>query len=192
MPDRRTSLLLAALVVPPLVLAAVGVTHPSELDASSAEYWRNLHIGILVVFPLLGFAPWLVVRGRYAWLSWTAGVLGFVYAAFYSALDILAGIGAGALEHAGHHDAIGTAFRFGDGIGIVGSVAFVGACALAGGLGVRMLGARGIPGAVLVVAGSVLFLYDHIFFPLGVVGQLALAAGWVLLALPLRRITPAG
>jgi len=183
MPTRRTVLLSLAVAVPPLVLAAVGLSHPTDLDAGSAEYWRDLHIGILAVFPLLGFAPWLVVRGHRRWLSWTAGVLGFVYAAFYSALDILAGIGAGALEHEGMHDATPVAFDLGDRLGLVGSVAYVAACVLAGGFAIRMRGLRAVPGALLVTVGSVLFLFEHIFFPLGVIGQVCLAAGWLLLVI---------
>ena len=184
----RRILTLLVVGVPPLVLAAVGVTHPSELNADTARYWRDLHIGILVVFPLLGFAPWLLVRGHSLWLSWAAGVLGFVYAAFYSALDILAGIGSGGLEHAGHHDAIGVTFALGDGIGLVGSVAYVAACLLVGGFAVRMSGLRALPAAVLVAVGSAMFLAEHIFFPWGVIGQLALAAGWVGLAIALRGV----
>ena len=181
MPTRRTVLLSLAVAVPPLVLAAVGLSHPTDLDAGSAEYWRDLHIGILAVFPLLGFAPWLVVRGHRRWLSWTAGVLGFVYASFYTALDVLAGIGAGGLEHEGMHEATPVAFDLGDRLGLVGSVAFVAACLLAGGFAVRMRGIRALPGALLVALGSVLFLFEHIFFPVGVIGQLCLAVGWVLL-----------
>ena len=170
-----------AVAVPPLVLAAVGVSHPTDLDAGSAEYWRDLHIGILAVFPLLGFAPWIVVRGHRLWLSWTAGILGFLYASFYTALDVLAGIGAGGLEHAGMHDATPVAFDLGDRLGLVGSVALVASCLLAGGFAVRMRGIRALPGALLVTLGSVLFLFEHIFFPVGVIGQLCLAVGWVLL-----------
>jgi hypothetical protein len=188
MPSRRTVLLCLAVAVPPLVLAAVGVTHPTELDAASARYWRDLHIGILAVFPLLGFAPWLLVRGHAAWLSWLVGALAFVYAAFYSALDILAGIGAGALTHEGH-EGMGTMFRFGDGLGLIGSVAFLLACAIAAGFAVWRLGPRALPGALLVVAGAVLFLGNHIFFPVGVAGQLCLAAGWVVLV-ALRQVSP--
>jgi len=170
----RHLLTAVAVGVPPLILAAVGVTHPSELNAETAAYWRDLHIGILAVFPLLGFAPWLIVRGHSLWLSWAAGVLGFVYAAFYSALDILAGIGSGGLEHAGHHDAIG--------------VAYVAAALLAGGFAVRTVGPRALPAAVLVAVGSVMFLAEHIFFPWGVIGQLASAAGWVGLVIALRGV----
>jgi hypothetical protein len=191
--NRRRALTALAVGVPPLVLAAVGVTHPSELNAASAEYWRDLHIGILAVFPLLGFAPWLIVRGHRLWLSWAAGALGFLYAAFYSALDILAGIGSGGLEHAGHHDAIGVTFALGDGIGLIGSVAYLAACLLAGGFALRTRGLRALPPVLLIVAGSVLFLAEHIFFPFGVLGQLALAAGWVWLALlGLRAVATTG
>jgi hypothetical protein len=186
MPTRRTVLLSLAVAVPPLVLAAVGVSHPTRLNADSAVYWRDLHIGILAVFPLLGFAPWIVVRGHRLWLSWAAGVLGFLYAAFYTALDVLAGIGAGGLEHAGMHEATPVAFDLGDRLGLVGSVAFVAACVLAGGFAVRMRGIRALPGALLVTLGSLLFLFEHIFFPVGVLGQLCLALGWVLLVVAVR------
>jgi len=181
MTPRRVVLLALAVAVPPLVLAAVGLSHPTDLDADSAVYWRDLHIGILPVFPLLGFAPWIVVRGHSRWLSWTAGVLGFVYAAFYTSLDVLAGIGAGGLEHAGMHGSTGVVFGLGDSLGLVGSVAFVAACVVAGVFVIRMRGLVALPGALLVAAGSLLFLYRHIFFPVGVAGQLCLAAGWVLL-----------
>ena len=178
-----------AVTVPPLVLAAVGVTHPSDLTPQSAEYWRNLHIGILAIFPLLGFAPWLVVRGRNAVVSWIVGILGFLFAAFYTALDVLAGIGAGGLQFDGHSDVVGTVFRLGNNLGDVGSYAFIGACLVAAVFSVKWSGPRAIPGAVLVLVGSVFFLERHIYFPVGVAGQLLLAAGWVALLVASRRRT---
>ena len=190
--NTRRILTAVAVGVPPLILAGVGVTHPAQLNAETAAYWRDLHIGILVVFPLLGFAPWLIVRGRSRWLGWAAGILGFVYAAFYSALDILAGIGSGGLEHSGHHDAIGVTFALGDGIGLVGSGAYVASCLLVGGFAVRMSGLAALPAALLVAVGSALFLAEHIFFPWGVIGQLALAVGWAGLAISLRGVARVG
>lgn len=187
MSTRRLALTIVAVTVPSLVLAAVGVTHPTELDATSAGYWRDLHIGILAVFPLLGFAPWLIVRGRSLVVSWIAGILGFVYAAFYSALDVLAGIGAGGLEHEGMHEAIGTAFHLGDALGLVGSVALVAACVFTGVWSVRTIGLAAIPGALLALVGSLVFLKWHIFFPYGVIGQLLLAAGWAWLVVARHR-----
>ena len=188
---RPVVLLSLAVAVPPLALAAVGVSHPTHLDADSAGYWRDLHIGILAVFPLLGFAPWIVVRGHSRWLSWAAAILGFVYASFYTALDVLAGIGAGGLEHAGMHESTGVVFGLADALGLVGSVAFVAACVLAGVVAIRMRGLAALPGALLVAAGSLLFLYRHIFFPVGVAGQLCLAVGWVLLVVLVYRPRPA-
>jgi len=187
MTDRRILLLALAVALPPLVLAAVGISHPTNLNAESAVYWRDLHIGILAVFPLLGFAPWIVVRGHHRWLSWTAGALGFLYAAFYTALDVLAGIGAGGLEHAGMDMATGVVFHLGDALGFVGSVAFVAACLVAGGFAIRTRGIRAIPGAALIVLGSLLFLWRHIFFPVGVIGQLCLAVGFVALVVLMYR-----
>jgi hypothetical protein len=184
----RAALPYLAVGLPPLVLAAVGLTHPMHLTASTAEYWRNLHIGILAVFPLLGFAPWLIVRGRGAVLGWLVGTLGFLYAAFYTALDVLAGIGAGGLKLDEMGRATGTVFGLGRDLGLVGSVALVLAAAIAGTMAVVASGPRAVPGALLVVAGSVLFLRDHIYFPLGVLGQLLLAAGWVALLLAARGV----
>jgi hypothetical protein len=181
MAPRRVVLLALAVALPPLALALVGLTHPTRLDADSALYWRDLHIAILPVFPLLGFAPWIVVRGHSRRLSWAAGLLGFVYAAFYTSLDVLAGIGAGGLEHEGMGMARGVLFDLADALGLVGSVSLVAGALLAGGFAVRWRGAKALPGAALVTVGAVLFLYDHIFFPVGVAGQVCLAAGWALL-----------
>ncbi|MCU1403864.1 MAG: hypothetical protein JWQ43_167, partial [Glaciihabitans sp.] len=120
----------AAVALPPLVLAIVGITHPADLTAASALYWRNLHIGILPVFPLLGFAPWLMVRvaapaSQRRLLSWVVGVLAIIYAAFYTALDVLAGIGAGGLRLDDMGMAVGTLYGLGDDLGLVGSIALV-------------------------------------------------------------------
>ncbi len=186
--SRRTVLLLLAVALPPLVLAAVGLTHPMHLTASSAEYWRNLHIAILPVFPLLGFAPWLLVRGYDAFLTWLVGILAFVYAAFYTALDVLAGIGAGGLKLDDMGMATGTLYGLGDTLGFVGSVAFIAAGAVTALSLVRRFGPWTLPGSAAVIVGAFLFLQHHIYFPLGVVGQLLIAAGWVWLVLVTRRV----
>ena len=181
--SRRTVLLLVAVALPPLVLAGVGFTHPMHLTAASAEYWRNLHIAILPVFPLLGFAPWLLVRGRSAFLSWLVGILAFVYAAFYTALDVLAGIGAGGLKLDDMGMATGTLYGLGDSLGFIGSVAFIAACGVTAVSLFRRLGPLTLPGSAAVIVGAFLFLQNHIYFPLGVLGQLLIALGlaWLVL-----------
>jgi hypothetical protein len=185
--NARTALLYAAIAVPPLALAIVGITHPIHLTAQSAEYWRNLHIAILPVFPLLGFAPWLLVRGWRAPATWVVGILAFVYAAFYTALDVLAGIGAGGLKLDDMGMATGTVFGLGRDLGAVGSYALIAATLITAVVGVVRAGPLAIPGGVIALIGSYLFLRDHIYFPGGVVGQLCLAIGWVLLAAAIGR-----
>ena len=187
MSDRRIILTSLAVALPPFVLAAVGITHPEHLTADTAVYWRDLHIGILAVFPLLAFAPWLVVRGHHRWMSWTVGILAFVYAAFYTALDVLAGIGAGGLEHAGMDESTHVVFGLGNTLGDIGSYAFIAACAIACGWAVRSAGLRALPGSALVLIGSVLFLLRHIYFPVGVIGQLCLAFGWIAIVVVITR-----
>ncbi|WP_213813682.1 hypothetical protein [Glaciihabitans sp. dw_435] len=194
----RTLGTIAVVAIPPLMLAVVGISHPMILTAQSAEYWRNLHIAILPVFPLLGFAPWLIVRGYVAWVSWLTGALGFLYAAFYTALDVLAGIGAGGLKLDDMGMATGTVFGLGDDIGRVGSIAFIAAVTVAAIVAVLRSGGLAIPGGVMVLLGSVLFYDDHIFFPEGVLGQFLLAVGWTTIVLASRaprevpiRLTPA-
>ena len=185
--SRRTVLLLIAVALPPLVLAGVGVTHPMHLTAASAEYWRNLHIAILPVFPLLGFAPWLLVRGYDAFLTWLVGILAFVYAAFYTALDVLAGIGAGGLKLDDMGMATGTLYGLGDKLGFIGSVALIAAYGITALSLFRRLGAWTLPGSAAVIVGAFLFLQNHIYFPLGVLGQVLIALGWAWLVLVSRR-----
>lgn len=185
-----------AVALPPLILAVVGVTHPIHLSAATALYWRNLHIGVLPIFPLLGLAPWLVVRARTVWTNarWlTVGVviLCFVFGVFYTALDVLAGIGAGGLKLDGMGTAsgIGVLYDLARALGGVGALSFIAVCLVVGVVSIRSFGAPAIVGAVLVLAGSVLLFRDHIYFPLGVLGQVCLAVGWVALLIASRSAT---
>ena len=100
---RRIALVTAA----PLVLAAAGIAHPHGLSRSTAADWAQLHIALLPVFPLLTVGllvplwhrPRLGLAGFATVVAWAGA---FVYAAFYTGLDAVAGIAAGtAVEHAG-------------------------------------------------------------------------------------------
>jgi len=187
----RSALIYVTVALPPLVLAAVGVTHPMHLTASSADYWRDLHIAILPICPLLGFAPWLIARSTGMVVAWVVGVLGFVYAAFYTALDVLAGIGAGGLKLDGMGMATGTVFGLGGNLGEVGSVAFITATAIASATAIVRFRAAAVAPSLLVITGAVLFLQAHIYFPVGVIGQLCLALGWAWLYFVVERATHA-
>ena len=179
------------MALPPLALAIIGSTHPHHLTDASALYWRNLHVLTLPIFPLLGFAPWLIARFRRNLpISWVAGVLGFVFAAFYTGLDVLAGIGAGGLKLDGMGMATSTVFGLGDDLGNIGAIALIAAVVLVGIVSILSVGRTAIPGSLLAFAGSVCLYQDHIFFPVGVIGQVAFAVGWPLLVLALRRGAP--
>jgi hypothetical protein len=178
--QRRTGGAIAAVVLPPLALAIAGSVHPADLTAADALLWRNIHLVALWLFPLLGLAPWLVLREAHPRLAVVAAVLGGVYAVGYTALDVLAGIGAGALRLAGLQGE-GVLFGLADAIAQPAVIAYLVASALAALATVATRRPVAVLGAVLVVAGAVSFLTSHIFPPRGVVTMLVLAAGWALL-----------
>jgi hypothetical protein len=82
---------------PAVLLAGLGLTHPQDLTATSAPWWTTLHVLLLPLFPLLALSLWLLLRGVPGLVAWAARIAAYGYAAFYTALDVLAGIGAGEL-----------------------------------------------------------------------------------------------
>lgn len=158
------------------------------LDAASAWWWHQLHIILLPIFPLLGFAPWVLMRRLdRPILSWIAAALGFIYAAFYSALDILAGIGAGHLAMLGQNASIAPLYEEGNALATIGVWAYLAASVLAITAAFRRAKAAAIPGAILVLLGAISFMTSHIFWPRGVFTMLELALGWSALVYSVRR-----
>jgi hypothetical protein len=180
---------LIAVAVPHLVIAAIGLTHPATLTVDSAHHWQVMHTVLLPLFPLLALGPWLVARAVDPRSSLIVGVIAFVYACFYTALDILAGIGGGAIKDA-EAGGLGIIFPVAGDLGAIGSYAHLAATALAAGLALRVTGlARGLAGSVLVLAGSVLFWQEHVYRPWGVLAMVVLAAGWSLLVVAVESAT---
>lgn len=165
--------------LPGLVLAAIGLTHPHHLDASTALWWQNMHVILAVIFPLLGAAQWVLLDDTPKLVRWPARGATFGYVVFYGALDALAGIGGGALAVAngGRSPADAPIFRIGNQLGTVGAWCFFAAslaiavCAL---LKNRL---KAIPGALFLLAGSYLFLNSHIYWPKGVIACTCIAIG---------------
>lgn len=172
----------AVVALPPLLLALVGLAHPHDLTDGTAASWRNLHIALLPIFPLLGLAPWLVVRPHSRVLGWAAALLGYVYAVCYTALDVLAGIGAGALQAENGGSGTTVLFAQGGGLALYGEWAYVAAALLASALAIRRVGLIAVPGAALAVTGAFLFLDNHIYWPIGVLSMALLTLGWAALA----------
>ncbi len=125
------------IVAAPLLLAALGATHPHVLTAETASYWHALHLVLLALFPLLGVNLWWLLAGFSGWAAWTARVMAFLYITFYSALDVLGGIGTGTLvinaptantpELSG---AVRALFIQGNELSLIGVWAFLLACVL--------------------------------------------------------------
>ena len=165
--------------LPGLVLAAIGLTHPHHLDASTAQWWQNMHIILAAIFPLLGAAQWVLLDDTPKLVRYPARLAAFGFVVFYGALDALAGIGGGAmtLANGGRTDADAPIFKIGNQLGTVGAWCFFAAsiaiavCAL---LKNRL---KAILGAILLLAGSFLFLDSHIYWPKGVIACTCIAIG---------------
>lgn len=171
---------LAVLVaLPGLALAVAGLFHPHSLSFATSDRWFGLHVAGLVVFPLVGAALAVLVRGRRDPVAWLVRAAAYTYATFYTALDVISGLAAGYVTRelgAGvpRPDEVRLLFRIGTPLGEVGSVALLVCCAA---LTLDALRRRELPaaaaGAVLVV-GAWLVHLDHIFSPTGVIGMLLL------------------
>jgi hypothetical protein len=186
-----TDLLFVA--VPLLLLAGLGLAHPMQLTPDSAARWRDLHVALLPIFPLLALGPWITVRDEHPALRWVVGLLGFAYAVFYTALDVLAGIAAGALKTSGAEGKwTSVVFTQADELVTYGVWAFLVAVVLASTVALRRAGLSAAPGAVIVVAAAVSFRDSHIFWPRGGLTMIALAIGWVALLLAQARSADGG
>ncbi|GAT65794.1 hypothetical protein PS9374_01438 [Planomonospora sphaerica] len=176
-----------AVTVPALALAAVGVTHPHHLTVASAPWWTTMHILLLAVFPLLGVAHWILLRGRTGVLAWTGRIAAFGYIVFYGALDAIAGVGNGVLvQRSGRPPAelpeVGWLFGAGNQLGTIGSWCFLVASAATAAVLVRAYGGRALAGGAILLAACVPFLGSHIYWPAGVLTMCGLALGLGLLA----------
>ena len=187
--SRRTLALLVAL--PAIACALVGLTHPMDLTAASGEYWRNMHIVLIPIFPLIGLAPWLIARRAGVWFGRAGAVLGYGFATFYTALDILAGVAGGALVMAGDSEATGAVFGIGRILANVGVVSLIAGCLVAGVAAFRVAGIAALPGALLATAGAVLVQPGHVYLGLGTIAMALLAGGFVAMAFAVTRPAPA-
>ncbi len=187
----RSRLTLLVLVAAPAVLAAlVGLTHPMRLDASTAEHWRDMHIALIFVFPLIGLAPWLVARRVDRRLGWIAAVAGYGFATLYTALDILAGVAGGALWMGGQSDATGPVFEIARVLARIGVWSLVVGAVVAGAGVIWHVRRRGLGLVALAVVGLVAaavgawLIYDgHIYVPKGTIAMLLTASGFAVLAI---------
>lgn len=178
----------AGIALAPLILALVGLTHPMHLTDETAGWWRDLHIILIPVFPLLGVNLWWLLAGFAGPLPWLGRVAGLIYLGFYGALDVLAGVAAGMVRARAAQEGAPQAlavepwlFSTGNSLADVGVWTFLLGCLVASGLLIARAGRRALPGAALLCVAAVVFLRSHIYFPVGVLAMLGMAAGFGLL-----------
>lgn len=175
--------------VPPLLVAAVGLTHPIFLDPSTADRWRLGHLLLLPAFPLLAVSVFALLRDERGPAAWGARGLSLAYAVLYGALDSIAGIGApqqvlGTVARGEPLPPVADLYEIGDRLGALGVYALAGAAALTGlALWRRHRSPLAPLGAAVAVAASAVVLRHHVFPPRGVLAMLALAVGFSLLEL---------
>lgn len=184
----RSRIRLVALVtLPTLLVLLVGVTHPQRLTEQSAEWWQNLHIVLLPIFPLMGLAPWLVARDLDRRLGWLAAIGGYAFATCYTALDVLAGIGGGAMVLGGQSDATGPLFRIANQVAVFGVYGLLFGTLIASIAAVIRGRLLALPGAALALVGSYLISTEHIVAPLGTLALALVAVGYGILAVAVTR-----
>ncbi len=179
------------LALPGLALAAAGLFHPTGLSYESAQRWYLVHLPGLLVFPLVGWALADLVTGRRDAVAWVVRLTAYVYATFYTALDVVSGLGAGYVTRelgpgVPRPEAVSQLFRLGTPLGEVGSWALLACVVVLLVDRVRHLRASGLVGLVLL-PGAWLVHTEHIFAPLGVLGMVLLGLGSAALAVVARR-----
>ena len=172
------------LAAPALVLAVAGLFHPHRLTHATSWTWFTLHVAGLLVFPLVGWSLAALVRGRADALAWLVRLGAYVYATFYTALDVVSGLAAGWVTHqlgpdVPRPEAVSQLFAIGTPLGRVGEWALL---LVVTALVVDRLARGAAPStwavaAVLLVPGAWLVHVGHIFAPEGVLGMVLLAAG---------------
>lgn len=183
------------LALPGSVLAVFAAHHPSGLTPETAHHWWSMHVLLIPVFPLLPLALLWLLRGERGPLVWLACLAGYGFAVCYTALDVLAGIGAGlAVDTEGPAGGpLATRmFAVADPIGLAGVWLLIGCAVITTAvLGMRQ-GPWVVPGGLVLVASGWVFRTSHIFFPVGMYAMIGLATGTALLALAVPPSPPGG
>lgn len=169
--------------VPGLVLAAFSLVHPTFLGPSTAVAWWQLHIPLVVLFPLLSAAVWVLLRGEPGGLAVLARIGAYLYGCLYIALDCVSGIAAGlATDQLGDTPLVGDLFSVGDPLGHLGIGCLAAATVLTGAVLVPRDGWLVVPGVLIALVAAWGFYLFHIFSPYGGLSMLGYAVGFGLIA----------
>ncbi|UQN05511.1 hypothetical protein [Deinococcus sp. QL22] len=168
----------------PLLMALLGLTHPTDLTTSTVHHWTRLHLWLIPLFPLIGVNLWWLLSDLRGWLPWAARLGAFVYGVYYPAVDLLAGVATGRLLSSGvdrDAPAISTLFQQGNALGDIGNMGLLLSCVLTIAALWPLRGRALLPGAGCLLLGAWLFTENHIYRPWGVLAMLLLAVGFAAL-----------
>lgn len=172
------------IAVSPLLLALLGLFHPHDLNRMNAQSWTTLHLFLLLIFPMLGVNLWWLASGISGVSAWAIRVLGLLYIIYYGALDVLAGIATGLMVQKNlQPDApeVAALFNTGNTLSQIGVWSFLLASLVVLFLYWQLVGRRAFLGSGLLIAAAFSFLNSHIYYPVGVITMVAMAAGFALL-----------
>ncbi|GGJ57911.1 hypothetical protein [Deinococcus roseus] len=168
----------------PLLLALLGVFHPHELTRMNAQSWTTLHLFLLLLFPMLGVNLWWLASGIPGVSAWAIRVMGFFYILYYGALDVLAGIATGLMVQknmAPDAPQVSALFDTGNTLSQIGVWSFLLGSLVTLFLYWQLVGRRAFLGGLLLIAAALSFLNSHIYFPVGVITMVVMAAGFAFL-----------
>jgi hypothetical protein len=158
--------------------------------------------GRVAVGELIGVSEWSQRHGP-CWPLWgrlrrdvsggatvVARVGSFVFAAYYTGLDAVAGMSAGTVTDHGATSAVGPLFTRGDALGHTGVYALAVAALATCAVPFLRHGARVLPGGVILLAACWSFYDSHIFRPKGVFTMLGYTVAFGLPARAASADTP--
>ena len=187
----------AFLIAAPLAFAALLMLHPmggddfATLVSENLTPWLAVHYGAAVLFPLMGYVIWLLIRDLPGRAATVARIAIPVYAIFYGVYEGMMGLATGIMTQQGNGmtgaerdgvaeavNAIPTHPIVGDGglLANIGSLAWI--IAITG--AILALRAAGVRRSALVLLGIGTFMAVHIP-PIGPVALLCLSGAALLI-----------
>lgn len=168
----------------PLLLAVVGMFHPSELSRANAQGWTTLHLFLMLLFPMLGVNLWWLVTGIKGVSAWAIRVTGFLFIVYFGGLNVISGIATGLMVQknlAPNSPQVEALTNAGETFNVIGGWAFLLGALVVLFLYWQLVGRRAFAGGFLLILSAILMLQFPLYHTLGWVTLVVMAVGFGLL-----------